>query len=160
MTRPGMSLTVTGYASRDPELRFTPQGKAVANVDVPWTPRRFNRDTGQYEDAGDTLWVQITTWGDDAEAMADNVQMGTLLTATGRPKLSVFTGRDGTPRASLSLTADVWGVCPRQPRNGQPRPQQGGAFDYAQQPGYNAPAGGAAADPWATGGQFPDEPPF
>lgn len=48
MTRPDASFTVTGYASRDPELRFTPSGTAVANVDVPWTPRRFNRNTNQW----------------------------------------------------------------------------------------------------------------
>ena len=29
MTKPDASLTVTGYASRDPELRFTPSGTAV-----------------------------------------------------------------------------------------------------------------------------------
>lgn len=97
MTRPDASLTVTGYASRDPELRFTPSGTAVANVDVPWTPRRFNRNTNQWEDAGDTLWVQVSVWGDEAEAFAENVFKGTLLTVTGRPRLSVFTGRDGTP---------------------------------------------------------------
>lgn len=159
MTRPDASLTVTGYASRDPELRFTPSGTAVANVDVPWTPRRFNRNTNQWEDAGDTLWVQVSVWGDEAEAFAENVFKGTLLTVTGRPRLSVFTGRDGTPRASLGLSADVWGLCPKTPRNNG-QAQQGGAFNYAQRSGYNAPAGGSADDPWATGGQFKDEPPF
>ena len=160
MTKPDASLTVTGYASRDPELRFTQSGIAVANVDVPWTPRRFNRDTGQWEDAGDTVWVQVSVWGDEAEVFTENVSKGTLLTATGRPRLSAFTSRDGTPRASLGLSADVWGLCPKPPRNGQPRPQQGGSFDYAQRSGYNAPAGGSAADPWATSAQFPDDPPF
>ena len=46
-------------------------------------------------------------------------------------------------------------------------PQQGGyngggGFGGQGQSGYNAPAGGAADDPWATGGStsFGDEPPF
>lgn len=102
--------------------------------------------------------MQLSVWGDEAEAFAENVFKGTLLTATGRPRLSVFTSRDGTPRASLGLSVDVWGLCPKTPRNnGQ---TQGGAFDYAQQPGYSAPAGGSADDPWATGGQFKGDPPF
>lgn len=147
MTRPDMSLTVTGYASRDPELRFTPSGKAVANVDVPWTPRRFNRNTNQWEDAGDTLWVQVSVWGDEAEAMAETVTKGTMLTATGRPRVSAFTDRNGNPRGSLSLSADSWGVCPKPPRNGQ-------------QGGYSAPAGGQSGDPWATSNPAPYEPPF
>ena len=39
---------------------------------------------------------------------------------------------------------------------------QGGGFGGQGQSGYNAPAGGAADDPWATGGStsFGDEPPF
>ena len=38
----------------------------------------------------------------------------------------------------------------------------GGGFGGQGQSGYNAPAGGAADDPWATGGStsFSDEPPF
>ncbi|ETJ44655.1 Single-stranded DNA-binding protein, partial [human gut metagenome] len=39
---------------------------------------------------------------------------------------------------------------------------QGGYNGGGQQPSYNAPAGGAVDDPWATGGgtSFGDEPPF
>ena len=52
-------------------------------------------------------------------------------------------------------------------QGGQGGPQQGGyngggGFGGQGQSGYNAPAGGAADDPWATGGStsFGDEPPF
>ena len=40
--------------------------------------------------------------------------------------------------------------------------QQGGGYNAPSQPRYNAPSGGAADDPWATGGttSFGDEPPF
>ncbi|MDO4242820.1 MAG: single-stranded DNA-binding protein [Actinomyces sp.] len=52
-----------------------------------------------------------------------------------------------------------------QPQGGQGgyQPQGGqGGFGQQGQGGYNAPAGGAADDPWATGGatSFGDEPPF
>ena len=47
--------TITGNLGQDPELRFIPSGKAVCTVSVGDTPRKFNRDTNAWEDAGETL---------------------------------------------------------------------------------------------------------
>ena len=44
------SITVVGNLVADPELRFTPAGAAVANFRIASTPRRFNRQTSQWED--------------------------------------------------------------------------------------------------------------
>ena len=38
-------ITVVGNLVADPELRFTPQGLAVANFRIASTPRTYNRDT-------------------------------------------------------------------------------------------------------------------
>src|SRR5690349_1493965 len=55
-------VTITGNLGSDPELRFIPSGKAVATISVGDTPRRFNKDTNQWEDAGDTLWLRCSIW--------------------------------------------------------------------------------------------------
>ena len=97
---------------------------------------------------------------------------------------SSYTTREGENRTVVEMQVDEIGPSlryakaqvTRQPRGGgqgggfsgnQGGPQQGGyngggGFGGQGQSGYNAPAGGAADDPWATGGStsFGDEPPF
>ena len=50
-----ITLTVDGYAARDAEIKYTPQGTAVTEVTVPYTPRRLNKQTQQWEDSGETI---------------------------------------------------------------------------------------------------------
>ena len=147
-TRPSLTTTIAGFAARDAEVKFTQSGRAVAETTVPFTPRRLNRDTNQWEDAGDTTWVDVAVWGDDAETFANAVTKGTFLTVVGRPQVRAYTAKSGEARAALSVSADSWGITPRgQRQGGQPAQQQGGQ--------WNAPQAGGAGDPWATQGGAP-----
>ncbi|MDU0864437.1 single-stranded DNA-binding protein [Actinomyces urogenitalis] len=157
-TRPQLTMTITGYVARDPELRFTGSGKAVANITVPYTPRRRNPQTGEWEDAGETTWVEAAVWGDDAETVCDTLHKGSLVTLTGRPSVDVYTNRNGQAVPKLRMAVDSWAIHPRRPQAqaGQPT----GGYTRASQPA--APAGGQDGDPWATSGgsSFGDQPPF
>lgn len=139
------TLTIEGFIARDPETRDH-NGQQVATVTVPHTPRRKNRDTGQFEDAGDTLWVQASFWGDDAAAIIQTARKGELVTITGQPELNVYTKNDGTAAASLRLKFATLGIIPRATKSqpAQQRPQQ-----------WAAPA--AQPDAWAPGGVGYDE---
>ena len=150
--RPQLEMTVTGYAAADPEMRFTQSGKPVANVSIPYTPRRYDQQTGQWVDAGDTVWVRASVWGDQAETFCEHVQKGQLLTLTGRPSVRAWAGNDGEPAAALNLNVDTWGLRPKPAQHGQ-QPAQPAAFGSG-----NVPA--ATQDPWGTGGAQPGEPPF
>src|SRR5699024_4040111 len=68
------------------ELRFTPNGNAACSFSVADTPRKFNRDTNQWEDAGHTLWQRVQVWGPEAEKAAEEVVKGSLVTVSGRVK--------------------------------------------------------------------------
>lgn len=135
------TLTIEGFVAKDPELG-NHQGKAVTNVTVAHTPRRKNQQTGQYEDAGPTLWVQASFWEQDAENIVAQVSKGTLVTVTGQPELRTFTKQDGTFDASLSLKFGTLGIIPR----GQARPSQSAP---AQEP-WSTPGSNTHADAWAT----------
>lgn len=158
--RPQLEMTVTGYAAADPEMRFTQSGKPVANVSVPYTPRRYDQQSGQWVDAGDTVWVRASIWGDAAETFCEHVAKGQLLTLTGRPSVRAWTGNDGQTTAALTLNVDTWGLHPKPVQHAQ----QGG-FGGQQQPSQPAAFGSgnvpaASADPWGAGGRQPGEPPF
>ena len=142
-----ITLTVDGYAARDAEIKYTPQGTAVTEVTVPYTPRRLNKQTQQWEDSGETIWVGCAFWDKDAEPAQQAIKKGTPVTVTGTPKVRVYTGRDGQAHAALDLTVRSWGVQPPRQPQGQPGTQPA------------APAA-AAADPWNTGRAAAAEPPF
>ena len=57
-------ITLIGFLGRDPEMRYTPGGQAVANF--PLAVNRRYRD-GQGELVKETLWFQITAWDRLAE---------------------------------------------------------------------------------------------
>lgn len=117
------TFTVEGFVAKAPELG-SHNGKSVTNVTVPHTPRRKNQQTGQFEDAGPTLWVQASFWEADAEAIVATVGKGTLVTITGQPELNVYTKQDGTTDAQLRLRFGTLGVIPRQEAQGHAgRPQ-------------------------------------
>lgn len=139
-----ITLTIDGYAARDAEIKYTPQGTAVAEAVIPYTPRRLNKQTQQWEDAGETIWVACAFWDKDAEPAQQAIRKGTPVTVTGTPKISAYTGKDGQPRASLNLTARSWGVQPAS-RPQQPAPQAAASHQ---------------ADPWGSSPLDPGHPPF
>ena len=169
-------ITIIGNLTADPEMRFTPSGAAVASFTVASTPRTFDRQAGQWKD-GETLFMPCSSWRDAAENVAESLTKGTRVIVQGRLVQRSYTTREGEQRTVVEMQVDEIGPSlryakaqvTRQPRGGgqggfgggQGGPQ-GGGFGGQGQSGYNAPAGGAADDPWATGGStsFGDEPPF
>lgn len=140
------TMTIEGFVASDPELR-NHNGKSVVNVTIPHTPRRKNQQTGQYEDAGETLWVQASFWEQAADAIAAEVRKGTLVTVTGIPELNVYTKNDGSTAAQLRLVFGTLAIIPRA---------------ESRQPAYaGAPQQQAVSDePWSTPGSFGDDSPF
>lgn len=137
------TLTIEGFVSRDPEVRATNQGRQVVNISVPHTPRRKNRQTGEFEDAGPTLWVQADFWDDEALAVAGVVSKGTLVTITGVPELREYQKQDGTTGVNLNLRFGTLGVIPRASgQQAQGAPNTSSAGDWAAAPA-NAPQTGA-----------------
>jgi len=152
------SMSIKGRAGSDASLRFTPNGKAVADFSVADTPRRKNEQTGQFEDAGPTLWQRVQVWGPEAEKAAEEVRKGSLVTVSGRVKADEWQDKNtGETRKSTTLVADVVYVHPPKEQQGQ-----GGGFQ-----GQQRPQQGQQDDPWGSApgqqqgfGQADDSEPF
>ena len=143
------TMSIKGRAGADANLRFTPNGKAVADFSVADTPRRKNEQTGQFEDAGPTLWQRVQVWGPEAEKAAEEVRKGSLVTVSGRVKADEWQDKQtGETRKSTTLVADVVYVHPPKEQQGQ---QQGGF----QQGGQQGPQQ-RQADPWGSSPAFGD----
>ncbi|MGY6658975.1 single-stranded DNA-binding protein [Amycolatopsis sp. TRM77291] len=101
-------ITVTGNLTSDPELRFTPLGKAVANFTVATTPRKRNSATGEWED-GEALFLRCTVWQQPGENVAESLTRGARVIVQGRLKQRSFETRDGEKRTVVELDVDEIG---------------------------------------------------
>ncbi|MDX9956452.1 MAG: single-stranded DNA-binding protein [Anaerolineae bacterium] len=103
-------VTIVGHLGRDPEMRYTPDGTPVTDFSVA-TSRKWNNPDGSKGE--ETVWFRVTVWRRQAETVAQYLRKGSLVLVEGRlnpdkngsPR--VWTGQDGTPRASFEITADT-----------------------------------------------------
>ena len=146
------TMSIKGRAGSDAEIRFTPSGVAACNFSVADTPRKKD-ESGQWVDAGPTLWQRVQVWGPEAEKAAEEVRKGSLVSVSGRVKADEWQDKQtGETRKSTTLVADVVYVHPPKEQQGQ---QQGGF----QQQRQDDPWGSAPAQQQGFGGGQ-DEPPF
>jgi single-strand DNA-binding protein len=168
------TLTIVGNLTNDPELRFTPSGAAVANFTIASTPRTFDRQSGEWKD-GETLFMRCSLWREAAENVAESLQRGARVIATGRLKSRSYETKEGEKRTVTELDVDEIGpslryatakVTKKSGGFGGGGGGGGGGYGGGYSGGGGAAAGGGygggqADDPWATtpaGGT--DEPPF
>jgi len=148
-------ITVVGNLTADPELRFTPNGAAVANFTVASTPRTFDRQSQEWRD-GETLWMRCSIWREAAENVAESLQKGMRVIVQGRLVQRSWEDKEGQKRTVVEMQADEVGPSLTWATAQVTRRQKGGGGRPAQQ----APAGGQQGDPWVTGQSFGNEPPF
>ena len=140
-------ITVVGNLTADPELRFTPNGAAVANFTVASTPRTFDRQSNEWKD-GETLFLRCSIWREAAENVAESLTKGMRVIVQGRLKARSYDDRDGNRRTSWELDVDEVGPALRFATAKVTRAQRGGGggggFGGGQQGGGfgGAPAGG------------------
>ncbi|WP_249214137.1 single-stranded DNA-binding protein, partial [Micrococcus luteus] len=101
-------ITVVGNLTADPELRFTPNGAAVANFTVASTPRTFDRQTNEWKD-GEALFLRCSVWREAAENVAESLTKGMRVIVQGRLRARSYDDRDGNRRTSWELDVDEVG---------------------------------------------------
>lgn len=102
-----VAVTIIGNTTGDAEIRFTPQGKAVANFTVASTPRSYNKQTNQWEDQ-EALFLRCSLWGEAAERMAESITKGTRVIVSGKLKQRSFESK-GEKRTVIELDVEEIG---------------------------------------------------
>jgi single-strand DNA-binding protein len=98
------TVTITGNATRDPELRFTPSGQAVTSFGVAVNRRWQNKQTQEWEEA--TSFIDVTCWAQLAENVAESVGRGARVTVYGRLEQRSWETPDGDKRSKVEIVAD------------------------------------------------------
>lgn len=95
------TIILTGNLTRDPELRFTNSGKAVAGFGIAVTRK--------YNDVEQTSFYNVTAWDTLGENVAACLKKGDRVMVAGRPEIREYEAKDGTKRQSFDVVADEVG---------------------------------------------------
>lgn len=145
---------IEGFVANDLEVRDV-NGHRVVKVTVPHTPRKFDKQTNQWVDAGETAWFTASFWDDAVAPILAAVAKKTLVTITGQPAPRGYTKQDGTIAVETELKFATLGVIPRADQS-RPARQQ-----VTEEP-WSTPGSSTSADAWTTtgGDGFGDPTPF
>ena len=94
---------VVGNLGQQPDQRFTASGANTLSFSVGCTPRRKDKDSGQWDDDGAPLWITITLWGEEAERWAEVLNKGDRVSVNGVLKRRTYERRDGGQSEALEL---------------------------------------------------------
>ena len=139
-------IMIIGNLGADPELRYTPGGKAVTELRVAVNDNRKGPDGEWIEE---TLWFRVSVWEQAAERLAEQLRKGNKIYAEGQLRAREYEARDGQKRTSLELAFARVVNLERRPRD-EGGPGGGGAgaegaFDDA--PPQVRPRGAAQPEP-------------
>jgi single-strand DNA-binding protein len=95
-------VILVGNLGKDPELRYTPSGQAVATFSLA-TGRKWKDKEGQMQDQTD--WHNIVTWGRQAEIAKEYLKKGSPIFIEGRIQYRTYNDRDGNKRYITEIVA-------------------------------------------------------
>jgi len=138
-------VILIGNLGKDPEVRFTPGGQAVANFTIA-TNESWTDKQGQKQER--TEWHRIVVWGKLAELCGEYLSKGRQCFVEGRLQTREWTDKEGKKNYTTEVVAqNVQFLGARgDSAGGSPRPRsQNGAQDYGSPPpGMEESANGAA----------------
>ena len=103
-------VTLTGNLTDDPELRFTPNGVAVANFRLAVDQRVW--DTDGWKD-GEPSYFRVNVWRDQAEYASRSLRKGARAVVVGRLKSRSWETPEGQRRSAVEVDAEEVGMSMR-----------------------------------------------
>jgi single-strand DNA-binding protein len=110
-------VTLTGNLTDDPELRFTPNGVAVANFRLAVDQRVW--DTDGWKD-GESSYFRVNVWRDQAEHVSRSLHKGARCVVVGRLKSRSWETPEGQRRSAVEVDAEEVGMSMRFAPAAQP----------------------------------------
>lgn len=133
-----------GNLGRDPEVRYMPNGDAVANMNLA-TTENWKDKNGEKQEK--TEWHRVVMYGKVAEIAGEYLKKGSSVYFEGRIQTRKWTNKEGQERYTTEIVADRMQMLgSRSGGSSQPMPDETGA----------APAAGKPADTGQAGGGFDD----
>jgi single-strand DNA-binding protein len=105
------TTTITGNLTREPEIRYTREGQATAQLGVAVNRRWQDRTTQEWQES--TSYFDVICWRDLAENVALSLTKGMRVVVTGRLEHRTWETEEGEHRSKVEITADEVGASMR-----------------------------------------------
>ena len=96
---------LVGNLGRDPEVRFTPSGQAVANFSIATSESWTDKSSGQKQEK--TEWHRIVVWGKLAELCGEYLKKGRQCYVEGRLQTREWTDKEGKKNYTTEVVANT-----------------------------------------------------
>lgn len=140
MARGVNKVTLIGNLGQDPEVRYTANGSAVANVSIATAESWKDRESGDLQER--TEWHRVVFFSRLAEIVAEYLKKGSQVYIEGRLQTRKWQDRDGNDKYTTEIVANEM----------QMLGGRGGAGGGADGPGGSGGSGGFSGGPRGSGG--------
>ena len=137
-------VILIGNLGKDPEVRFTPGGQAVANFNIATSESWNDKTTGQKVEK--TEWHRIVVWGKLAELCGEYLKKGRQCYVEGRLQTREWTDKEGQKKYTTEVVANTVQFL-------------GGGAGRAAEGGYQAGAAKGNESPGSGGNDSGGSPP-
>jgi single-strand DNA-binding protein len=133
-------VLLMGNLTRDVELKYTQNNRAVANIGMA-VNRRYRLESGEQRE--EVTFVDCEAWGRTAETMSKYLAKGRPVFIEGRLKLDQWEDQQGNKRSKLRVVVDNFQFIDSKPGGDGPRRQPDDRGGYGSG-GSGGAVGGAA----------------
>ena len=136
-------VILIGNLGKDPEVRYTPDNSAIANITLATTHTWKDKQSGDKKE--ETEWHRVSFFGRLAEIVGEYLKKGSPVYVEGRLRTRKWQDKEGKDRYTTEIVADTMQMLGS--RSGL------GGGDSGER---NAPAGAAGAPAAKSGARFDD----
>lgn len=153
MARGVNKAILIGNLGRDPEIRYSPSGAAVANVNIATTDSWKDKQSGEQQER--TEWHRVVFFGRLAEIVGEYLKKGSQVYVEGRIQTRKWQDKEGNDRFTTEIVANDMQMLGG--RGGGGGGSGGGVEDYNQDAGYSGRSSSSSSGPSE---DFDDDIPF
>ena len=115
-------VILIGNLGRDPEVRYTPNGVAIANFSIATSEEWKDKDTGEKQER--TEWHRIVAWRRLGEICGEYLHKGSQVYIEGRLQTREWEDRDGNKRYTTEVVAQNMQMLGKPSREGRAESQE------------------------------------
>ena len=123
-------VVLVGRLTRDPDLRYTPNGVAVSNFTIACNRPFKNKDTGESE----ADFINCVVWRKTAESLANYMKKGSMIGVDGKLQSRTYDDKDGKKVFVTEVLAEsIQFLDSKGTQNKEGQSQQPSPYDYNEQ---------------------------
>jgi len=155
MARGVNKVILVGHLGADPEVRYMPNGGAVANVTVATTESWKDKSSGEQQEK--TEWHRVVFFARLAEIVGEYLKKGSQMYVEGRLQTRKWQDKNGVDRYTTEIVASEMQMLGGRGGAGGGAASSAGSYGGGQSQGQPAAAAAATtAAPAAAGGSYDD----